>query len=183
MLYSARIVEVIADFFKKRPMPLVVDPVMISTSGKLLLERRGLASLCARLLPRACLVTPNVPEAEVLLDRRIRTPEQLREAARELHEKHGCAALVKGGHLLGVNEAIDIFFNGNDELLLSAPFIRGIRTHGTGCTYSAAITAFLARGLSLAKAVSKAKQFVTQAILQNQTASGHPVLNCFWRIK
>ena len=181
MLWSGRIVEVVADFFKRRRVPLVIDPVMISTSGKRLLERGCVDSLCVNLLPMATLITPNVPEAETLLGWSVQTPEDLRAAARDLHERFGCAALVKGGHLRGVNEAIDIFFDGKDELLLRAPMTRGITTHGTGCTYSAAITAFLARGFGLCKAVSEAKQFVTQAIGHSLKVSRHYALNNFWR--
>lgn len=181
MLWSGGVVEVVAELAQRRRVPLVVDPVMLATSGKRLLRSGGLRHLCAKLLPLATLITPNVPEAEVLLRRQLQTLEELRQAARDLHRLYGCAALVKGGHLRGLNEALDIFFDGKDELLLRAPFVRGIKTHGTGCTYSAAITAFLARGQSLTKAVADAKRFITQAIAYSQSVSGHFVLNPFWR--
>jgi hydroxymethylpyrimidine/phosphomethylpyrimidine kinase len=180
MLYSGRIIDVVADFFKNRRLPLVVDPVMISTSGSHLLQTKGLRNLCLGLLPFATVVTPNVPETEVLLGRRLHTPEDLRSAARELNGRFGCAALVKGGHLRGLREAVDLFYDGQNELLLSAPFLKGINTHGTGCTFSAAITAFLARGFSLSKAVSAAKVFITEAIAQNQLVHGHRVLKTTW---
>src|SRR5439155_15371136 len=122
------------------------------------------------LLPLARLIMPNAPEAEVLLGKKIRSPEDLRGAASEIHERFGCAALVKGGHLRGLKVAIDIFYDGKQELLLSAPFIRGVRTHGTGCTYSAAITAFLAQGLPLSKAVRRAKVYITRAIARSRHA-------------
>ena len=102
-------------------------------------------------------------------------------AARKLHERFGCAALVKGGHLRGLKEAVDIFFDGRRELLLTAPFVRGVSTHGTGCTYSAAIAGYLAQGLSLPQAVQRAKEYITQAIAQSRRAAGHSVLNSFWR--
>jgi hydroxymethylpyrimidine/phosphomethylpyrimidine kinase len=105
----------------------------------------------------------------------------MRQAGKALHRRFKIAVLVKGGHLRGLREAVDIFYDGKDELLLSAPFVRGVKTHGTGCTYSAAITAYLARGSSLAESVIAAKQFVTQAIAQRRTAAGHDVLNSFWR--
>jgi len=181
MLYSSRIIETVARFIKTRRVPLVVDPVMISTSGKRLLSTTGLRKLCSLLLPIATLVTPNLFEAEALLNQQLRTPEDLRAAARKLHQRFGCATLVKGGHLQSLNQAVDIFYDGKDELLLSAPLIKGVRTHGTGCTYSAAITAYLARGLSMSKAVCQAKEFITQAIVHRQTVSGHPVLNSLWR--
>jgi hydroxymethylpyrimidine/phosphomethylpyrimidine kinase len=102
------------------------------------------------------------------VNRPLTSVEDLRGAAREIFERWGCAALVKGGHLRGLNEAVDIFFDGNLELLLSAPFVKGIGTHGTGCTYSAAITAGLANGLPLTKAVAQAKQFISHAIASSR---------------
>jgi hydroxymethylpyrimidine/phosphomethylpyrimidine kinase len=183
MVYSGRIIHVVADFLKDRSVPVVLDPVMISTSGRRLLRPEAVRRLCLELIPRATLVTPNVGEAEVLVGKRLQTPEDLRLGAKALHERFGCAVLVKGGHLRDLNEAVDLFFDGTDELLLGAPFVRRIKTHGTGCTYSAAITAFLARNFPLGKAVSEAKQFITQAIVQNQMAGGHHILNWFWRRK
>jgi hydroxymethylpyrimidine/phosphomethylpyrimidine kinase len=132
------------------------------------------------LLPLAALITPNLSEAEVLLGAKLRSVEDLRWAAREVHRRFRTAALIKGGHLRGLKEAVDIFNDGSEELLLSAPFVKGVHRHGTGCTYSAAIAAYLATGLSLAQSVARAKEFVTQAIAQSQLAGGHSVLNSFW---
>jgi hydroxymethylpyrimidine/phosphomethylpyrimidine kinase len=182
MLYSAPIIHVLAEFFHRRPrLPLVVDPVMVSTSGAPLLKPAAVKVLRAELLPLAMLVTPNLHEAEILVGEKLISVADLRTAARELHKRFGCAALVKGGHLRGLKEAVDIFYDGRQELLLSAPFIRGVNTHGTGCTYSAAIAGHLARGCPLPRAVQQAKEYITQAIAQSQTAAGHSVLNCFWR--
>jgi hydroxymethylpyrimidine/phosphomethylpyrimidine kinase len=165
MLYSAAIVRVVADFFRQRNAPpLIVDPVMVSTSGASLLKPGAITALRDELLPRAILVTPNVDEAELLTGLRIRTEEGLREAARWIVERFGCAALVKGGHLRTTREATDVFFDGRLELVLRAPFARGVSTHGTGCTYSAAIAAFCARGQTLPVAVRNAKKFITRAI-------------------
>jgi hydroxymethylpyrimidine/phosphomethylpyrimidine kinase len=177
MLYSPAIVQAVVDIFADSRVPLVVDPVLVSTSGTRLLETPAQKLLCAKLLPIATLVTPNVHEAQILTASRLNTPENLREAARELYLRFGCAVLLKGGHLRGLKNAIDIFYDGRQELLLSAPFIRGVKTHGTGCTYSAAISAYLARGYSLPRAVAAAKDFITQAIARSQLAAGHPVLN------
>jgi hydroxymethylpyrimidine kinase/phosphomethylpyrimidine kinase len=177
MLYSAGIVQAVVDAFKNRQVPLVVDPVLVSTSGTRLLKQRALELLRARLLPLATLVTPNVQEAEILTKTRLNAPEDLRAAARQLYLQFECAVLIKGGHLRGVKDAVDIFYDGKQELLLSAPFIRGIKTHGTGCTYSAAIAAYLAKGFSLARSVETAKEFITQAIARSQLAAGHAVLN------
>ena len=164
-----------------RSRPLVVDPVMISTSGARLLKSSAVALLKKELLPLAALVTPNLDEAELLLGRKLKSIEDLRAAAKEIHERFGCAALVKGGHLRGGKEAADIFYDGYNELLLTAPFIRGVSTHGTGCTYAAAITAYLALGHILPVAVELAKEHITQAIAEHRTVAGHAVLNNFWR--
>jgi len=181
MLYSSPIVSAVARFFGRRPsVPLVVDPVMVSTSGTQLLERAAVKTLCAKLLPLAALVTPNLPEAELLTGRSVRSIEDMRAAARQLHERFACAALIKGGHLRGLRLAADIFYDGKQELLLWAPFIRGLKTHGTGCTYSAAITGYLARGRTLAQAVEWAKEYITQALVQSRRAAGHDLLNWFW---
>ena len=92
-------------------------------------------------------------------------------------ERFGCAALVKGGHLRGTREAVDIFNDGKTELLLTAPFVRGVSTHGTGCTYSAAIAAHCAKDLALSQAVREAKQFITRAIAESRRIGRHFVLN------
>ncbi len=182
MLYSATIIGVVAEFFRRRPrVPLVVDPVMVSTSGAQLLKPAAVKVLRAKLLPLATLVTPNLDEAEILVGAKLSSVSDLRAAARTLYQHFGCAALVKGGHLRGLREAVDIFYDGRQELLLSAPFIRGVSTHGTGCTYSAAIAGHLARGCSLPRAVQRAKEYITQAIARSQTVGRHSVLNCFWR--
>jgi hydroxymethylpyrimidine/phosphomethylpyrimidine kinase len=178
MLYSTPIIRAVADFFRHRqPVPLVVDPVMVSSSGTPLLKPAAIKTLLAELLPLAVLVMPNLPEAEVLVGRKLRSVEDMRWAARTLHERFGCATLVKGGHLRGFREAVDVFYDGQGELLLSAPFVRGLRTHGTGCTYSAAVTGYLARGLPLAQAVGQAKEYITQAISHSRRVRGHSVLN------
>jgi hydroxymethylpyrimidine/phosphomethylpyrimidine kinase len=127
------------------------------------------------------LVTPNLDEAEMLVGARLESVEDLRRAAREIQRRYACAALVKGGHLRGGREAADVFFDGRDELLLTAPFVRGVATHGTGCTYSAAIVGYLALGCGLAQAVTLAKTHVTQAIAQSVRVARHTTLNPFWR--
>lgn len=182
MLYSTEIIRAVVKFFARdKCPPLVVDPVMVATSGALLLKPGAVKALLDELLPLATLVTPNLDEAEILVGARLRSVEDLRAAAREIVRRFGCAALVKGGHLRGLTTAVDIFNDGRSELLLEAPFVRGVSTHGTGCTYSAAIAGHLALGRDLAGAVVAAKQFVTQAIVQSNQAAGHDVLNSFWR--
>jgi hydroxymethylpyrimidine/phosphomethylpyrimidine kinase len=182
MLYSAPLIHVVAEFLRRHPRPpLVVDPVMVSTSGAQLLKPAAVKALCVELLPLATLVTPNLHEAEILVGEKLNSVAGLRAAARELHQRFGCAALVKGGHLRGLREAVDTYYDGRQELLLSAPFIRGVSTHGTGCTFSAAIAGHLALGYSLGRAVHRAKEYITQAIAQSQTAAGHSVLDFGWR--
>jgi len=144
------------------------------------------------LLPLATLVTPNLHEATILTGSRPASVGDLRTAAREIHALFGCAVLVKGGHLpwsrrsgsvrtggRSGREAVDIFFDGRTELLLSAPFVKGVRTHGTGCTYSAAIAGHLALGYDLPRAVKCSKEFVTQAIVQSRRVGRHFALGNF----
>jgi hydroxymethylpyrimidine/phosphomethylpyrimidine kinase len=182
MLFSAENVRVLAGFFQnKRRLPLVVDPVMVATSGAKLLEPAAIKVLKERLLPLATLTTPNLDEAEILTGRKLASPEDLRVAAREIHRRFDCAALVKGGHLRGGREAVDIFFDGDTELLLSAPFVRNVSPHGTGCTYSAAITAMLALGHRLPQAVGLAKNYITQAIARSYHVGKHSALSHFSR--
>jgi hydroxymethylpyrimidine/phosphomethylpyrimidine kinase len=177
MLFSAANLRVVADFFKTRTdrprIPLVVDPVMVSTSGARLLAPAAEKVLGASLLPLATLVTPNLAEAEILAGQKIREPEDLRTAAREIFSRFGCAVLAKGGHLSGCREALDIFYDGQSELMLSAPFVRGLSTHGTGCTYSAAIAAALALGCDLPRAVEWGKHFITSAIANSYRMGTH----------
>jgi len=181
MLFSKEIIREVVTFWRRgRRPPLIVDPVMIATSGAKLLKPSAMKAMQKELLPLAALVTPNLDEAALLLGRALASVDDLRAAARDLHARFGCAALVKGGHLRDAREAADIFFDGETELLLTAPFVRGVSTHGTGCTYSAAIAGYLALGCELPHAVGLAKNFITQAIAQSVTAAGHPVLNSFW---
>jgi hydroxymethylpyrimidine/phosphomethylpyrimidine kinase len=178
MLFSAENVRVLAGFFQKKSrLPLVVDPVMVATSGAKLLAPAAIKVLKEKLLPLATLTTPNLDEAEILTGHKLASPEDLRTAAREIHRRFGCAALVKGGHLRSGREAVDIFFDGDTELLLSAPFVRNVSTHGTGCTYSAAITAALALGHDLPQALGLAKNYITQAIARSYHVGNHSVLN------
>ncbi len=182
MLFNTGTIGLVVDIFRrgKRP-PLVVDPVMVATSGARLLKPAAVRLYQHALLPLAALVTPNLDEAEILVGRKLKSIEDLRAAAKEIHSRYGCGALVKGGHLKSLPEAVDIFWDGREELLLSAPFVRGVSTHGTGCTYSAAIAAYLALGCTLRQGVQLAKEHVTQSIAQSVKVAGHAVLNNFWK--
>ena len=184
MLFSAANIEMVAKFFRNpkseiRNPKLVVDPVMVSTSGARLLQPAAEKILRDKLLPLAALVTPNLDEAEILAEQKFSAPEDLRSGAREIHSRFGCAVLVKGGHLKNSRAAIDVFFDGETELLLSAPFIKGVSTHGTGCTYSAAICAALALGHDLPHSVEIGKRFVTAAISRSYKIGTHFALGHF----
>ena len=176
MLFSAELIREVVRAWRGRTCPLVVDPVMVATSGARLLQPDARRALTEKLFPLAALITPNLPEAEALLGVIIREPDELRAAARALHARFGVAALVKGGHLRDTREAVDILFDGKTEWLLSSPRVAGVKTHGTGCTYSAAIAAQLARGVKLPRAVELAKHYVTAAIAGTRRAGRHDVL-------
>ena len=183
MLYSEEIVRVVVSFFKTRKrIPLVVDPVMVATSGASLLKPSARKILQDELLPLATLVTPNLDETKILIGKRPQSVEEMRAAAQEIFLRFGCAALVKGGHLPGTRQAADFFFDGRTELLLTAPFVCGVRLHGTGCTYSAAISAHLACGRPLSRAVKLAKTYVTQTIAKSVRTGEHDALNHFPRM-
>jgi hydroxymethylpyrimidine/phosphomethylpyrimidine kinase len=173
MLASKEIVETVADTLGTGPFgPLVVDPVLDAQSEGVLLPREALATLKERLLPLATLLTPNLPEAEALLGRPI--PEGMREleiAARDILRLGVKAVLIKGGHA-GGSTADDLFFDGAQFRVFTAPRIPTSSTHGTGCTLSAAITAYLARGASLLESIGRAKIYLTEA-LKGAVALGH----------
>jgi hydroxymethylpyrimidine/phosphomethylpyrimidine kinase len=164
-LGSAEIVEAVASRAFKGP--LVVDPVTISKHGYPLLNSAARDAMRTLLLPRAALVTPNLDEAAQLTGIAVDCPESMKEAARRIADLGPRAVLVKGGHLEG--DALDILFAGGQFTDFRSPRIETRHTHGTGCTYSAAIAAFLAHGRGLEEAVGAAKAFITEAI---RTAPG-----------
>lgn len=164
-LGTAAILEVVASWAAKGACPLVVDPVMISKHGKRLLLADARQTLIERLLPHAALVTPNVPEAEDLAGLEIRSLDDMAEAARRILGLGPKAVLVKGGHLDdGSSQAVDLLLSNSGQQRFASQRYQTQHTHGAGCTYSAAITAGLAKGLSLADSVSEAKRFVSEAI-------------------
>jgi hydroxymethylpyrimidine/phosphomethylpyrimidine kinase len=164
-LGSAEMVEAVARAAADFTFPLVVDPVMVSKHGLSLLPAAAVAAVRDLLLPRAFLITPNVPEAEALTGLAIHTLDDMRRAASRLRELGASAVLIKGGHLEG--DSTDLLFDGVQWHEFPSPRVATPHTHGTGCTYSAAITAGLALGLALAAAVARAKRFIYQAILTN----------------
>jgi hydroxymethylpyrimidine/phosphomethylpyrimidine kinase len=180
LLFSGEIVAEVARVLRTRNVkanaatPVVIDPVMVATSGDLLLRDDAIESYERDLFPLAALVTPNLGEATRLLGEAIQDLPAMREAGAKLAKKYRVPILLKGGHLSAEN-AIDLLFVEGNVMEFSAPFSRGIATHGTGCTYSAAIAAGLASRLSLEEAVRRAKKFVTATIAQHcgwKTPSG-----------
>jgi hydroxymethylpyrimidine/phosphomethylpyrimidine kinase len=169
LLCSTEIISAVARAIRRmdrmfpRRIPLVVDPVIVATSGDPLLDPAAIEAYEKELFPLANLITPNLDEAERLLGTKIKDRQSMYRGAKELGTEFGTAILLKGGHLPGT-QAVDLLFLGGKILEFSAPFVRGVATHGTGCTYSAAITAGLASGLSLEDAVRRGKKFVTEAI-------------------
>jgi hydroxymethylpyrimidine/phosphomethylpyrimidine kinase len=172
LLCSAEIVSAVAkairgiESSRGRRIPLVIDPVMIASSGDRLLEAAAIDAYTDQLFPLATLITPNLDEAALLIGTEIKDREQMEKATKALASKYRAAILLKGGHLRGDN-AIDLLFHKNKLTEFSARFVRGVATHGTGCTYSAAIAAGLACGLVLEKAIGQAKKFVTKSIAEH----------------
>jgi hydroxymethylpyrimidine/phosphomethylpyrimidine kinase len=177
MLSSSKIIEAVASAIETRHIHnLVVDPVMVAKGGAKLLRDEAIDALRTRLLPLAAIVTPNLPESEVILGRRIRTIDERREAARSLVALGPRAAVVKGGHADG--DVTDVYWDGAQMVELPGKRIATANTHGSGCVFSAAIAAGLAKGLEPLAAVEQAKQFIGRAIEQSlDIGHGHGPVN------
>jgi hydroxymethylpyrimidine/phosphomethylpyrimidine kinase len=183
MLANAAIVEAVAAAILDLDLPLVVvDPVMVAKGGDRLLEDDAVAALRAELLPRAHIVTPNVPEAEVLADMIIRTPADMRTAAMRILALGPRVVLVKGGHLDGP-ESVDVACTARDSFEVRMPRIDTRNTHGTGCTLSSAIAANLAQGLDDRAAIVQAREYLDGALRHApDVGRGHGPLEHFWRL-
>ncbi len=181
MLATAAIVEAVAAAIDTLELPnVVVDPVMIAKGGDRLLEEDAVAAMKSELLRRALVVTPNVPEAEVLAGMRIDSLADVHQAAVRIRGLGANAVIVKGGHLAG-NEAVDVLYDGHRFVELRGPRIDTRHTHGTGCTFAAAVAANLALGRSLSEAAEQAKQYVSGALRSGfAIGRGHGVLDHFW---
>lgn len=187
LLYSGEIVAAVASTLRNIDIlsvrqagfqpALVVDPVIVATSGDMLLRDDAITNYEQELFPLASLITPNIDEAARLTGKSIVDLVGMRKAGEKLAKKYGVPILLKGGHLRR-GHATDLLFHKGRVTKFAAPFTRGIRTHGTGCTYSAAITAGLARGLPLEQAIRRAKKFVSATIARHlkwKTSSGTSV--------
>ncbi len=166
MLYSAEIVRATSNALYGKGFPIVVDPVMMASSGDPLLKPSAISAYRKLLFPLATLVTPNLDELSLLAGRAIPNLKAMREAGKELSQTFGCSFLLKGGHLKG-RRAVDVLISPEGVEEFTEDFVQGVSTHGTGCTYSAAITANLANGKSLSESVAAAKTYITEAIRQH----------------
>lgn len=163
MVSSAELISVIAQKLRQYgARHIVVDPVMVATSGSRLLREDAVEALKTELLPLAEVATPNISEAEILADMPIRTPADMEAAARKISEQYGCAVLCKGGHDL--NDANDLLWKDSAGYWFNGRRINNPNTHGTGCTLSSAIAANLAKGMALEDAVRRAKEYISGAL-------------------
>ena len=190
MLANAAIVEAVVAAIAELDLPLVVvDPVLVSSSGERLLDEDGVRALTAELLPRARVVTPNLPEAEALSGRRIDSPEAAREAARRIHDMGAAAVIITGGHgtthaerRTPNDEVVDLVFDAGSFFELRVPRVESRHTHGTGCTFASAVAAGLALGLELPEAAARAQRYVAGAILHAPgVGHGRGPLDHFWQ--
>ena len=163
MVSSAELIETIAAKLKQYGAKhIVVDPVMVATSGSKLLRDDAVSALCANLLPMAEVLTPNIPEAEILADMPIKNAADMEKAAQTISEKYGCAVLCKGGHQ--INDADDLLWQGGTGKWFRGKRIHNPNTHGTGCTLSSAIASNLAKGYDLDASVERAKAYISGAL-------------------
>ena len=163
MVSSAGLIEAIAERLRAyQAENIVVDPVMVATSGSSLIETDAVTTMKEKLLPLATLVTPNIPEAEVLSGLTVRNEEDMLAAARAISESQGCAVLVKGGH--SINDANDLLYSQGQARWFYGKRIDNPNTHGTGCTLSSAIAANLAKGFTLDESVRRAKEYISGAL-------------------
>jgi hydroxymethylpyrimidine/phosphomethylpyrimidine kinase len=182
MLYSADIIRVVAAEDIREGIPiLVVDPVMVAASGARLLKADAIDALCNDLLPIARVVTPNLHEAEILCGHSISNMDELREAAREIGDRFDIACVAKGGHL-GGPEIADVLYDEGEEHIFTAPRVQAAQTHGAGCAFSAALTAYLARRELMHEAVRKAKIYVHESLARSVDIGRHQPLNFFWNV-
>lgn len=186
MTFDSDLIEVIADrllFYKAKR--IVLDPVMVATSGAKLLEDAAIKTLQKKLMPLADLLTPNIPEAEVLLDgRRIETNKDMEDGAKEISERFGCSVLIKGGHMVACDHSSDVLKTAEgDTRWFESKRVDNPNTHGTGCTLSSAIASFLALGYSLEESISMAKDYLFRSIKEDlDLGKGHgPLWHVFYK--
>jgi hydroxymethylpyrimidine/phosphomethylpyrimidine kinase len=181
MLATAAIVEAVTAAIDELDLPkVVVDPVLIATSGDPLLDEDGIEVMRAELLPRALVVTPNIPEAEILSRYQIHSMEDLQEAARRIHDLGPTAVIITGGHRDG-DVVVDVLYDGDRFLELRTDRVPDRQVHGTGCAFASAVAAYLAQGVPLEEAAERAQRYVANAIRHAlRVGQGQHVLDHFW---
>lgn len=180
MLFSAEIIYAVAETLAGKDIQLIVDPVMIAKGGAPLLQKEAVEVLLSKLIPLATVVTPNIPEAEVITGKTIRTKADTVQAAQQILAMGADCVVIKGGHLVGDYANDTVFFADGTQLVLQSERIHTNQTHGTGCTFSAAITGFLAQGMPIRDAILEAKKFVHLAIANPlNIGGGHGPTNHF----
>ena len=181
MLFSSDIIQKIASMITGLEVPLIVDPVMIAKGGENLLQQEAVQALRNHLLPLATVLTPNIPEAEVLTGSKIENVAEIQQAAQALLQLGVQCVVIKGGHLADEKYATDyVFFKDGRTFTMQTKRINTKNTHGTGCTFSAALTAFIAQGLPLEQAIVEAKKFIQMAITHDlDIGNGHGPTNHF----
>ena len=184
MLSNQGIIEaVVRSLNKWNVRKIVIDPVMRAKGGDPLLVPEATEALINKFLPMAYVVTPNLPEAEVLAEMKIKNIQDMIEAARKIHTLGPSHVLMKGGHLEDSEKAIDILFDGKDLYMFSAERVKTKNTHGTGCTYASAIAAYLAKDFDIVDAVKNAKVFVTGGVKYGlEHGKGHGPVNHQWMV-
>lgn len=177
MLFSAAIIKVVAASLAHMSCPnLVVDPVMVATSGARLLREDAITALQSTLIPMATVMTPNLPEAEVLAGHSIESLDALKQTARELADRFEVACALKGGHLALNDTIVDVLCDGHEIHTFETPRLAAVETHGTGCTFSAMVAAKLAHGASIPEAVYAAQKGVVKGLSEARRAGGHAPL-------
>lgn len=185
MVLNAAIISAVAEVLKDiwdrsetpPPFPLVLDPVMVSSSGEKLLDEDALDALCKQILPMATLVTPNMAEAAILSGQPVEQAEQMEQAARAIFDKYKVPVLVKGGHLKDSEEAVDCLWDGEKLEFFGATFLHHVGSHGTGCTLSSAITVNLQHGYPLPDAVAVSKEYLHRSLGESLPSGKGMVLN------
>jgi len=182
MLYCREIIEIIAHTLNDyKKIPLIIDPVFVSTSGIKLIKDDAIESLKKRLFPLANLVTPNMQEAEILLEADLKGVHDLEEAAEKLFDIYKVPFLIKGGHLK--DSAIDVLYDNKGKKKFSSELVKKVNNHGSGCTFSSAITSNIVKGYNLRQAISKAKEYIYYSLKYSHNISEfNNVINHFWEI-
>jgi hydroxymethylpyrimidine/phosphomethylpyrimidine kinase len=187
MLFSAEVIQTVVEVLQdRRVQRIVLDPVMVAQSGDKLLEDRAIETMCRNLMPMADLITPNLPEAEVLLQRKIGDMDDMYQAVKDLAAFGSRAVLLKGGHR-EEKESVDLLYLKDEDRCapLRAEFVPTTNNHGTGCTLSSAVAAYLAHGLDMERAVGRAKEYITRAIQSGRAyrlGHGHGPVHHFFGI-